>query len=88
MENNHHSNVNLFFSVVQKQHEIYLYVGKGIRQGSSIFCLVFELVSSFYPSDCSHHVYYVEMILVQHSVNSFEFVGLGREVNSMLHNYV
>ena len=63
-------------------------MGEWIRQGGSIFCLVFELVSSFYPSDCSHHVYYVEMILVKHSVNSFEFVGLGWEVDSMLNNYV
>ena len=88
MEDYHHSNVNFFLSVVQKQHEVDFDVSEGIRQSGSIFCLVFELVSSFYSSDCPHHVYYVEVVLVQHSVDSFEFVGLGREVDSMLYNYV
>ena len=88
MEDDDHSDLDLLLSVVEEQHEVYFHFIEGIRKGGCVFCLISELFSSFYPSDCAYHVDDVEMLLMFYGLDAFELIGLGREVDSVLDYYI
>jgi hypothetical protein len=59
MEDDYHANSNLFFSIIEKEHEIDLYVFDWVRDCGCVLCLAFELLPGFYSSHHPDHIDYV-----------------------------